>query len=226
MKKLFVWLVAMCGMLTLTGCVMDETLDALLPEDFAGELIAKQQWDKATFKTLTGSEDLVVVRDPENEKAISISNPDYDQDYLAVILLKSDCEKSKAMLPHLDKLAARMNKYHFISYVPVLLDVYEDSTGVDVEWINNLSNLEVFMNAATTCSENACQEVFLPKITETLSGSVYFVRKNDITKTKKGFSWDTEADPQEQAKKMESAFVEFLNLREIEFDTPTVKPWN
>ena len=226
MKKLLKLLVVMCGMLSLSGCIEDETLDSLLPEDFAGELIANQQWDRATFKTLTGSEDLVVIHDTENEKTISILNPNYDQDYLAVILLKSNCEKSKAMLPYLDNLAARINKYHFISYVPILLDVYEDSTGIDVEWINNLSNLEVFMNAATSCSENACQEVFLPKFTETLSGSVYFVRKNDITKTKKGFSWDIKGDPQEQAKKMESAFVEFLNLQEIEFNPPVVNPWD
>ena len=226
MKKLVVLFVAMFGILTLSGCAMDEILDLPISEEIEDELIATQEWESATFKTLTGSEDLMIERDSQNKNALSILNPAYDQDYLAVVLLKSNCEKSKTMVPYLDNLTAKINRFHSISYIPVMLDIYEDSTNTDIEWINNLSNLEVFMNAATACSGNACQEVFLPKFTETLSGSIYFVHKNDITKTKKGFSWNTEDDPQEQAKKMESAFVDFLNLKEIEIGAPTVTPWN
>lgn len=225
MKKLVVLFVAMFGILTISGCAMDGTLDLPISEEIEDELIATQEWESATFKTLTGSEDLMIERDSQNKNALSILNPAYDQEYLAVVLLKSDCEKSKTMVPYLDNLAARINSFHNISYVPVMLDIYEDSTNTSIEWVNNLSNLEVFMNAATACSGNACQEVFLPKFTETLSGSIYFVHKNDITKTKKGFSWDENKDPEEQANTMEQAFVKFLDLDEIYMD-PSVNPWN
>lgn len=217
-------LVALCGMLTLTGCMMIEEEFPTLPEE-EQEFPVKEDWESVTFKTLTGSEDLIVTRDTENENAIHIQNPFYDQDYFVVALLKSDCVKSQEMAPYLNEISTRITKMHGVNYIPVFLDIYEDSANQSVDWITNLANMESFMNAATACSDNACQEVFLPKFAETLSGNVYFVNKNDIRKTKKGYAWNTTDEPKEQAKKLEFALAEFLDLEEILFD-PSVNPWN
>lgn len=224
MKKLLMLLVAMCGMFHLTGCMIIEEEFLDLPEE-EQQLPVNEDWESVTFKTLTGSEDLVVTRDAENKNAVSILNPDYDQDYFVVALLKKDCVKSKEMAPYLNEISTRISYMHGVNYIPVFLDIYEDSDDQSVEWIGNLSNMESFMNAATACSNNACQEVFLPKFAEALSGSVYFVNKNDIRKTKKGYSWNTTDAPKEQAKKLEYALADFLNLEEILFN-PSVSPWN
>ena len=231
MKKLLTLLVALVGALSLTGCVeIEEELPNVLEGDFSNvvggqnKVPAAGSWETVVFKTLTGAEDLHITRDADHKNGISILNEKYDQDSLAVVLFNSDCEKSKEMAPYLDEISTRIFRAHGVNYIPVFLDINEDSEKVNVAWANNLSNIETFMNSATVCSGNACKEVFLPKIAEALTGTVYFVNRKDITKSKKGFSWEITNDPKAQAKQLEAALAEFLDLEEILFD-PSVGDW-
>lgn len=219
MKKLFLFL---CILLPLTGCVIIEDNFPELPE---ANTPMYDEWKDITFKALTGKENLTVSRNFQDRNGIIISTPDYNQKFLAVVLLGKDCEKSKLMAPYLNKLATRiLPKVHEMNYVPVFLDVYEDSSDKDIPWIKELSNIDFFMNAVTVCSDNACQDVLLPLAQEPSTASVYVVNTRNITRTKKVYSWNLTDDPQVQAKKMENALAEALGLKEISFD-PSVDDW-
>lgn len=219
MKKLFLFL---CILLPLTGCVIIEENFPELPE---ANTPMYDEWKDITFKALTGKENLTVSRNFQDRNAIIISTPDYNQKFLAVVLLGKDCEKSKLMAPYLNELATRiMPKIHEMNYVPVFLDVYEDSSDKDIPWIKELSNIDFFMNAVTVCSDNACQDVLLPLAQEPSTASVYVVNTHNITRTKKVYSWNLTDDPQVQAKKMGNALAEALGLTEIALN-PSVDDW-
>lgn len=219
MKKLFLFL---CILLPLTGCVIIEENFPELPE---ANTPMYDEWKDITFKALTGKENLTVSRNFQDRTGIIISTPDYNQDFLAVVLLGKDCEKSKLMAPYINELATRIvPKAHGMNYVPVFLDVYEDSSDKDIPWIKELSNIDFFMNAVTVCSDNACQDVLLPLASEPSTASVYVVNTRNITRTKKVYSWNLTDDPKLQAKKMENALAEALGLKEISFD-PSVDDW-
>lgn len=214
MKKLFLFL---CILLPLTGCVIIEDNFPELPE---ANTPMYDEWKDITFKALTGKENLTVSRNFQDRNGII-----YNQKFLAVVLLGKDCEKSKSMAPYLNELATRiLPKIHEMNYVPVFLDVYEDSSDKDIPWIKELSNIDFFMNAVTVCSDNACQDVLLPLAQEPSTASVYVVNTRNIARTKKVYSWNLTDDPQVQAKKMENALAEALGLKEISFD-PSVDDW-
>ncbi len=80
------------------------------------------------------------------------------------------------------------------------------------------------MNAVTVCSDNACQDVFLPLGSAPSTASIYVVDTHNITKTKKVYSWNLTEDPQAQSKKMENALAAALGLETISFD-PNVDSW-
>ncbi len=228
MKKVFFLL--LCFLLPLTGCVIIE-------EDFP-ELMETdtQTYDKLqdlthtfTFKSLTGEEEekeLTIGRNSEDTNKLEISPADYDQKFLVVVLLKTDCEKSKSLAPYLNEQATRISpKMHGLNYVPVFLDIYEDSPNTDIPWISELSNIDFFMNAFSVCAENGCHSDYLPLGPEAATANIYVVDTNNIIKTKKVYSWNLTEDPQLQAKKMESALATALGLEEISFDV-TVDDWN
>lgn len=221
MKKLFFLL--LCVLLPLTGCVIIE-------KDFPELQEANQQmydeWQEVTFKSLTGTEDLAISRNFEDKNSLNILTPDYNKDFLVVVSLKTDCEKSKQMIPYLNELATRIvPKIHAMNYVPVFLDIYEDSSNKNVSWISELSNIGFFMNAATVCSHNACQEVFLPLGAKASAASIYVVDTRNILKTKKVYSWNLTDAPQLQAKEMGNAIAKALGLQSIVYD-PSTDGWD
>ncbi|MGN0022704.1 MAG: hypothetical protein ACI352_01550 [Elusimicrobiaceae bacterium] len=221
MKKLFLFF---CVLLPLTGCVIIEENFPELPE---ANTQMYDQWTDITFKTLTGKENLTVSRNFQDRNGIIIQTPDYNQKFLAVVLLGKDCEKSKLMAPYLNELATRiLPKIHGMNYVPVFLDVYEDSSNKDIPWIKELSNIDFFMNAVTVCSDNACKDVLLPLAAEPSTASVYVVNTRDIAKTKKVYSWNLTDDPQVQAKQMEKALSAALELSDIWYDNPSIEGYD
>lgn len=221
MKKLFLFL---CILLPLTGCVIIEENFPELPE---ANTPMYDEWKDITFKALTGKENLTVSRNFQDRTGIIISTPDYNQDFLAVVLLGKDCEKSKLMAPYINELATRIvPKAHGMNYVPVFLDVYEDSSDKDIPWIKELSNIDFFMNAVTVCSDNACQDVLLPLASEPSTASVYVVNTRNITRTKKVYSWNLTDDPKLQAQRMEKGLAAALGLKEILYDDPNVENWD
>lgn len=221
MKKLFLFL---CILLPLTGCVIIEENFPELPE---ANTPMYDEWKDITFKALTGKENLTVSRNFQDRNGIIISTPDYNQKFLAVVLLGKDCEKSKLMAPYINELATRIvPKAHGMNYVPVFLDVYEDSSDKDIPWIKELSNIDFFMNAVTVCSDNACQDVLLPLASEPSTASVYVVNTRNITRTKKVYSWNLTDDPKLQAQRMEKGLAAALGLKEILYDDPNVENWD
>lgn len=221
MKKLFLFL---CILLPLTGCVIIEENFPELPE---ANTPMYDEWKDITFKALTGKENLTVSRNFQDRTGIIISTPDYNQKFLAVVLLGKDCEKSKSMAPYLNELATRIvPKAHGMNYVPVFLDVYEDSSDKEIPWIKELSNIDFFMNAVTVCSDNACQDVLLPLASEPSTASVYVVNTRNITRTKKVYSWNLTDDPKLQAQRMEKGLAAALGLKEILYDDPNVENWD
>ena len=177
MKKLLTLLVALVGALSLTGCVeIEEEWPNVLEGDFSnvvGEqnrVPAAGSWETVVFKTLTGAEDLHITRDADHKNGIFILNEKYDQDSLAVVLFNSDCEKSKEMAPYLDEISTRIFRAHGVNYIPVFLDINEDSEKVNVAWANNLSNIETFMNSATVwpLSSHICKRRRLYSTTRAL----------------------------------------------------------
>ncbi len=221
MKKLFLLL---CVLLPLMGCVIIEENFPELPET---NTQMQDEWKDITFKALTGKENLTVSRNFQDRNGIIISTPDYNQNFLAVILLEKDCEKSKLMMPYINELATRIiPKAHGMNYVPVFLDIYEDTPNKDIPWIKDLSNINFFMNAVTVCSDNACQDVLLPLASEPSTASIYVVDTRNIAKTKKIYSWNLEEEPKSQAQKMEKALAVALGLKEILYDDPRVDDWD
>lgn len=221
MKKLLFLL--LCFLFPLAGCVI---MEENFPELSETNMQMYDEWTDVAFKSLTGNEDLIISRNFQDKNSLNILTPDYNQDFLVVVLLKTDCEKSKVMVPYLNELATRIvPKAHKMNYVPVFLDIYEDSPNKNVSWISDLSNIDFFMNAATVCSDNACQNVFLPLGSEPSTASVYVVDTHNITKTKKVYAWDLTEDPQVQSKKMEKALAQAVGLAEISFD-PNVDDWD
>ena len=221
MKILFLFL---CILLPLTGCVIIEENFPELPE---ANTPMYDEWKDITFKALTGKENLTVSRNFQDRTGIIISTPDYNQKFLAVVLLGKDCEKSKSMAPYLNELATRIvPKAHGMNYVPVFLDVYEDSSDKEIPWIKELSNIDFFMNAVTVCSDNACQDVLLPLASEPSTASVYVVNTRNITRTKKVYSWNLTDDPKLQAQRMEKGLAAALGLKEILYDDPNVENWD
>lgn len=221
MKKLF--LLLLCFLLPLTGCVI---IEDNFPELSETNTQMYDEWKEITFKNLTGSENLVISRNSQDENSLNILTPDYNQDFLAVVLLETDCEKSKLMAPYLNEMATRIiPKAHGMNYVPVFLDIYQDSPNKNIPWLTGLYNVNFFMNAVTVCSDNACQDVFLPLGAKPSTASIYVVDTHNITKTKKVFSWNLTEDPQVQSRRMETALAEALGLEIITFDPPTVDDW-
>lgn len=221
MKKLFFFM--LCFLLTLTGCVI---VEENFPELSETNTQMYDEWKDITFKSLTGNENLIISRDFQNRDGINILTPDYNQDFLAVVLLETNCEKSKSMAPYLNEMATRIiPKAHAMNYVPIFLDIYQDSQNKNVPWISDLSNIDFFMNAATVCSDNACQDVFLPKGANPSTATIYVVDTHNITRTRKVYSWNLTEDPQTQSRKMENALAAALGLELITFD-PSVDDWN
>lgn len=112
-----------------------------------------------------------------------------------------------------------------MDFIIIFLDIYEDSNDKNVEWINELSNVQAYTNAATVCSGGACQKVFIPDFIKLKTGTVYYVNKKDILKTRKGLTWDAAKDPETQFQKMESQLADVLDLSPITFNPPVVDPW-
>lgn len=223
MKKL---LLLLCVLLPLTGCVMIEENFPELPQKTEENPQMYEEWKEVTFKNLTGNQNLAISRNFENKNRLNILTSDYNKDFLAVVLLATDCEKSRSMAPYLNELATRIvPNIHAMNYVPVFLDIYEDSSNKNISWINDLSNIPSFMNAVTVCSDNACQEVFLPLGDNPSTASIYIVDTRNIKKTKKIFSWNLTDEPQLQAKKMENALAVALGLTTIVFD-PSIDDWD
>lgn len=222
MKKVFALTLALLGMLTFSGCVIDEEISSLLNES----LPAEGQWESFTFKALTGNKDLVVTNlSQKNDAELAISTSNYYQDYLAIAVYKKDCENSKNQAPWFDKLAKKFPPRMFgMDFIIIFLDIYEDSNDKNVEWINELSNVQAYTNAATVCSGGACQKVFIPDFIKLKTGTVYYVNKKDILKTRKGLTWDPAKDPETQFQTMESQLADVLDLSPITFN-PTVDPW-
>lgn len=224
MKKVFALTLALCGMLAFSGCIMDEEISSLLEET----LPAEGQWESFTFQSLNGNKDLVVTRVSKDDDAkLAISTSGYYQDYLAIAVYKKDCENSKKQAPYFDKLAQDFPPRMFgMDFLIVFLDIYENSSDKNVEWIKDLSTVQSYTNAATVCSGGACQKVFIPSFIKLKTGTVYYVNKNDIAQTRKGLTWDTEKDPEEQFQTMRSQVADVLDLSPITFNPPTVDPWD
>lgn len=221
MKKLFFLL---CFFLPLTGCVI---MEENFPEISETDTQRYAEWTDVTFENLTGNENLIISRNSQDQNSLNILTPDYNQDFLVVVLLGKDCEKSKSMAPYLNEMATRIvPKIHGMNYVPVFLDIYEDSPNKNVSWISGLDNVNFFMNALTICSDNACQNVFLPLGAKPSTGSVYVVDTHNIANTKKVYSWNLTEEPQVQAAKLQSVLVNALGLEPISFGKPSVDDWD
>ncbi len=223
MKKIFALCVALCAMLTLSGCIMDDTLDELIPEENSP---LAEIWESFTFKSLSGNADLVVENTSGDDGILSISTSNYSEDFLAVAVYKSDCEASKAQASYFDKLAGEFQPKMFdMDYAIVFLDIYEGSTDKDITWAKNLANVDAYSNVSTSCIGGACQKVFLPHFAEAASGTIYFINKHNLAKTRKAMTWNTTDDQEELYLSLRTKLAEYLDLDEITFD-PSVGGWN
>ncbi len=223
MKKIFTLAVALCGMFTLSGCIMDETLDELIPEEYSP---LAEIWESFTFKSLSGNADLVVENTSGDDGILSISTSNYSEDFLAVAVYKSDCEASKAQASYFDKLAGEFQPKMFgMDYAIILLDVYEGSADKDITWAKNLANVDAYSNVSTACIGGACQKVFLPRFAEATPGTVYFINKQNLARSRKAITWNTTDDQEELYMSLRTKLAEYLDLDEITFN-PSVGGWN
>lgn len=136
-----------------------------------------------------GTADLVVDNTSGDDGILSISTSNYSEDFLAVAVYKSDCEASKAQASYFDKLAGEFQPKMFgMDYAIVFLDIYEGSTDKDITWAKNLANVDAYSNVSTSCIGGACQKVFLPHFAEAASGTIYFINKHNLAKTRKALT--------------------------------------
>ena len=89
MKKLLFLL--LCFLFPLTGCII---MEENFPELSETNMQMYDEWTDVAFKSLTGNEDLIISRNFQDKNSLNILTPDYNQDFLVVVLLKTDCEKS------------------------------------------------------------------------------------------------------------------------------------
>lgn len=222
MKKVCALALAFCGMLTFSGCIMDDQLSTFLDET----LPVQEPWESFTFQPLTATQPLVVTRlSQDKTDKLAISTSEYEQDYLAVAVYKRDCPTCQQQAPWFDQLAKDFPPNMFgMDFVIVFLDIYEDSADKNVPWLNGLSNVQAYANAATVCAGGACQKVFIPSFLPLKAGTVYYVNKKDISKTFEGLTWDSTASAEEQFEKLRAEVAYVLDLQPITFD-PVVDPW-
>lgn len=222
MKKVFALAWALCGMLTFSGCVMEDQLSTLLDET----LPVGEQWESFTFQPLTATQPLVVTRVSQDKAdKLAISTSDYEQDYLAVAVYKKDCPACQQQAPWFDKLAKDFPPDMFgMDFIAIFLDLDEDSSDKNVPWLNALSNVQAYANAATVCAGGACQQVFIPSFVPLKAGTVYYVNKKDVLKTRKGLTWDSTRSAEDQYETLRAQVADVLDLQPITFD-PSVNPW-
>ncbi|MBR3898842.1 MAG: hypothetical protein IKJ44_01045 [Elusimicrobiaceae bacterium] len=223
MKKLLALMLALCGVLTLTGCTI---LEKDFPEIMEEEFPIEENWESITFKSISGGEDLVVSKTSQNKMGpLSISTSNYEGDYMGVAVYSTDCEACKAQAPYLNKLAKEFNPLLFdMDFAIVFLDLYEDSDIKNVEWAQELEYVKAYTNVASTCAGGACKKVFIPNVDNPTPGTIYYVNKANVFKTRKSADWDLDADPENLYQGLRAEVADFLDLDSIYFD-PSVGDW-
>ena len=222
MKKIFSLVIALCGMLTLSGCMIEEVLDFAVPGFSPENSPITDEMKEFYFESLSGEEPFVVIREPNS---LAIKTPGYPNKYIAVAVYERDCEVCQAQAPYLDKIAKEFPQYG-IDVIIVFSDIMNDSANKEVEWIKDLSYVKAYTNLASACSENgACQEVFFP-FGEGMVGNVYYINKVNVLNKLNFFAWNTAGDPEKEYQNMRQSIANHLGLKEIQFDPPTVGGWN
>ena len=237
MKKIITLLISLGSAFFLSGCVDEDmvvkpkTIEEL--QAVAGSVNDSerkntpqhQTWDKFTFMSLTGEEDLTVMRKKaEEEGAIAISTSPYNERYLAVVVYTTDCEVCKQHAPMLDQMLGELPHRNLegegTDFIIIFSDVSAETENPDIDWVQNLANVKAYGNVVTACSGGACRQVFWPeKISPSAGAVLFFVDKENVMNTHRGTIW-TEATLNYDA--MQTEIARFMKLSAINFDAGVV----
>ena len=223
MRKFLTLAVALCSLATLTGCMKIDIENFGLAEE--EDLSFAQNWDSFTFPALNGGENLTVTRTSQEDEILSIKTSKYKGNFLAVAVYQKDCETCKEQAVLLDKLAQKFpESLYGINFAVVFLDIFDETKNKNVEWLKDLTHVDVYANVATACENGACRKVFLPYTPTPLAGNIYYVNKANVGRTRKSVAWHPTDTPEEAYNQLEKEVARVLNLNPVTF-TPDVEGW-
>jgi len=207
----------------LSGCVIDEALvvnpepgyDDQAEDENSDDSTQRHyspqrhKWDKFSFRALTGEEDLTVTKREAQKEGD-----------LAVVVYTTDCEVCKQHAPLLDQMVKELPRRNVegegTDFIIIFADVSAGDENPNVDWVENLANVDAYSNVATACEGGACRQVFWPTLVNFSSGAVlYYVDKENVMNTRRGRIW-TEETLDYEAMKTEAAG--FMKLDAIKFD--------